>query len=93
MFRRLTSRLIQLDLYTKPDCCLCDKLKFILNGISANTGIEIKLREIDITKDQNLMDQYEFTIPVLKHGETIISEGMINSVGIREALEKRNKDQ
>jgi glutaredoxin len=54
---------IQVVLYTKPGCGLCDKMKSEMK----NAGIEklFSLDEVNIEEDAELFARYRYEIPVL----------------------------
>ena len=54
---------IEIELLTRPDCHLCDEMKQALK--EATTGLNIDLREIDISEDPALAKRYGENIPVL----------------------------
>ena len=56
---------IQLQLYTKSDCPLCDEAKEVLERVEAKMSF-IAIEEIDITQDLRLFTKYKHLIPVLK---------------------------
>lgn len=51
-------------LYSKPGCCLCDQAK------QALVDAHIDFREVDITSDPGLMEEFGIFIPVVEVGET-----------------------
>ena len=55
---------IKLQLFTKPDCPLCDKAKAVLEKLALDTSIEVE--EINITTSIGLFAKYKNTIPVLE---------------------------
>ena len=56
---------LQLKLYTKSDCPLCDKAKYALKIIEAKLQF-IAIEEIDITNNLGLFSKYKLLIPVLE---------------------------
>jgi len=54
---------IELELMTRPGCHLCEEMKEALS--QAARGLEIRLREIDISQDSELESRYGDDIPVL----------------------------
>ena len=60
--------MIDVTLYTKDNCSLCDKVKEQLSELASH--YPHTLHEVDITLDQQLFTQYRFTIPVVTIGET-----------------------
>ena len=53
----------QLTLYSKPGCHLCDDAKREIQAFAKEC--ELKLDEVDISKDNALWDKYCYDIPVL----------------------------
>jgi glutaredoxin len=51
------------ELYGKPDCCLCDEAKRVLRRVQHEVPFE--LREIDISGDAALERAYGEQIPVV----------------------------
>lgn len=58
-----SSRKPRVEIYSKPDCHLCDEAKVILQRVRRQRPFE--MFEIDITKDQQLYDEYKEQIPVI----------------------------
>lgn len=56
-------RSIALDLLTRPGCHLCDEMKQAV--AEAARGLEIRLREVDISQDPELESRYGQDVPVL----------------------------
>lgn len=54
---------IQLVLYTRRDCCLCDEMKGVLKLVSR--AYPVDLDEVDIDRDPNLRDRFDQEVPVL----------------------------
>jgi len=52
-----------LTLYSKPGCHLCDDAKREIESFAKEC--ELKLDEVDISKDKVLWDKYCYDIPVL----------------------------
>jgi glutaredoxin len=58
-------------LYSKPGCCLCDHAK------QALVDSHIDFREVDITSDPGLMEEFGIFIPVVEvGGATAFQAGM-----------------
>ncbi len=49
----------RVTLYTKPSCSLCTKAKVLL------LQAKLKFTEINVLEDADLMERYQFEIPVL----------------------------
>ena len=54
---------VQIVLYTKPGCGLCDKMKTEMK--SAGVDNLYTLEEVNIEKDSELFARYRYEIPVL----------------------------
>ena len=55
---------VTFQLYTKPDCPLCDEAKDALKKVAEASPIQIE--EIDITSNLGLFTKYKNLIPVLE---------------------------
>jgi hypothetical protein len=70
--------MINVILYSRPGCHLCDEMKAVVNRVARQTPIA--LEEIDITTDPALENRYGTEIPVLmvdgkKAAKYRVSEG------------------
>jgi glutaredoxin len=54
---------IELQLFTRPGCHLCDEMKAAIED--AARGLDVRLREVDISDDPELESRYGNDIPVL----------------------------
>jgi farnesyl-diphosphate farnesyltransferase len=61
------ARELELTLYSKPDCHLCEEMERALEN--AARGMPVRLRRVDITTDPSLEKLYAMDIPLLTHGE------------------------
>lgn len=55
--------MIELRLYTRPGCHLCDEMKAAIER--AASGLEVRLVEIDVETDPVLESRYGNDVPVL----------------------------
>ncbi len=55
------SKKIKVEIYSKPDCHLCDEAKSVL--LAAQKKFFFNLIEVDITTDKILVEEYEEQIP------------------------------
>ncbi|MGM9987725.1 MAG: glutaredoxin family protein [Bacillaceae bacterium] len=67
---------MQVMLYGKKDCCLCEDAKFILNEISRIYPLVIT--EIDIYTDEVLIEKYGIMIPVIVIEGEEVASGLIH---------------
>lgn len=56
--------MVQVMLYMKKECALCDEILDLLKILEADYPIEIE--EIDIYQDDALLEKYHVDIPVVK---------------------------
>ena len=80
---------IQINLYTRTVCPLCDKAKKQLMELASEFQIEI--HEIDIYKDDNLLEKYQLMIPVIEIDGEEVDYGMINKETVRSFLMTKYK--
>ncbi|MCA9929315.1 MAG: glutaredoxin family protein [Anaerolineales bacterium] len=66
--------MIEITLYTKEGCHLCDHVKVDLETLkAAHPHFNYRLHEIDITQNDDLFKRYRYTIPVLKIGSKTLT--------------------
>ena len=61
----MNTKPLELQLYTKPDCPLCDEVKSELQTITSKLSFLV-IDEIDISKNLGLFTKYKLLIPVLE---------------------------
>jgi len=71
-------------MYSKENCSLCTKAKKVIEELSEEYPIE--LHEIDIYKDDQLLEKYQIMIPVIEIGRTEVEYGIIHKETIQEYL-------
>ena len=76
-------------MYSKENCSLCEKAKEILDEISQEIPLEIK--EVDIYKDDKLLEKYQIMIPVVEIDNEEIEYGIIHKDVIRKRLLEKIK--
>jgi glutaredoxin len=54
---------MNVEIYSKPDCPLCDEAKHVL--LTVQRRVPFQLTEIDIESDPDLFDRYKYDIPVI----------------------------
>ena len=81
--------MIELCLYGRRGCHLCDDLRQALLEFQPGDGIShgFRLREIDIDTDPELRARYGLLIPVLCLGEQEICHFQLNPAALKQALE------
>jgi hypothetical protein len=54
---------VRLTLITRHDCCLCDDMKAIVEGVVAESGAQLEIRDVDA--DPGLLARFSDEVPVL----------------------------
>jgi len=75
---------VEVTLYTREGCHLCDKAKAAIGEAESLYGLTIDLREIDIDDDDELYARFTNDVPVIYVAGT---EAFRHSVGPRELAE------
>ena len=81
--------MINVTLYTKEGCGLCEEVKQELAHLQA--AYPHQLTEVDITSDPALFARYRYTIPVIRVGE-IELQAPITAVHLKAALVSASSD-
>jgi glutaredoxin len=71
-------------MYTKIGCPLCEKAKRVL--IELQEERSFNLQEIDIYQDDSLLEKYQLMIPVVAIDGEEVAFGQIQKVEIRKRL-------
>ena len=56
---------MQLTIYSRPGCHLCDEMKAIVTRVTASSAGAVRIDEVDISTDPQLEERYGLEIPVL----------------------------
>lgn len=75
---------MQLTLYSKPGCHLCEDLRRLLDELQPDYGFAIE--EVDISADEELFARYRYEIPVLLREGRQIARGRITERDLVAAL-------
>ncbi|TYR80070.1 glutaredoxin family protein [Priestia megaterium] len=75
---------MQVMMYTKQNCPLCDQAKDILVSLQAEIGF--RLIERDIYENDTLLEKFQLMIPVLEIDDEPIMYGKIQREEIRKRL-------
>lgn len=67
---------MNLTLFSKPGCHLCEEMRVLLDELQPEYGFAID--EIDITQDDELFARYRYEIPVLLKDGREIARGRIS---------------
>lgn len=81
---------LELTLYTRPGCHLCDEAKLQIAPLLAEFGA--RLREVNIDSDPRLRELYNFDVPVIFLADRKIAKHRIDpSAFRRQLLEARRR--
>ena len=77
---------LDVTLYTRPGCHLCEEAKKKMAPLSANAGA--RLREVNIDADPVLRARYDFDVPVVLLGTRKIAKHRVDIEQFRRQLEE-----
>ena len=66
---------IEVTLYTKKQCPLCEKAESALEAVKKKVPLSIS--SVDIYEDEALLEQYHIRIPVVEANGEVIAEGIV----------------
>lgn len=92
MFKRSSLRHIRIDVLSRPDCSLCHKAEFAIRRLITNMKLSptrFQINNVNIEQDQELMDEFQLSIPVVQIDGKTVSEGRIDIPLIRACLEEK----
>ncbi|RBW71618.1 glutaredoxin family protein [Bacillus taeanensis] len=75
---------MEVILYSKENCSLCEQAKGVLHKI--NKEIPLSIKEVDIYKDDALLEEYQIRIPVIVRNDEVLDEGIISENTVRKRL-------
>jgi len=75
---------LEVTLFTRPGCHLCDEAKSQIVPILAEFGAQ--LREINIDADPNLREQFNFDVPVIFVGDRKVAKHRVDPRQFRHQL-------
>lgn len=77
-------------MYSKENCSLCVKAKKIIDEL--NEEYPLELQEVDIYKDDELLEKYQIMIPVIEIDGNEVEFGIIHKEVIEEYLSENYKN-
>lgn len=80
---------MNVTLYTKENCPLCDDAEEALRALEKTWSLTIEKR--DIYKDDYLLEQYQLRIPVVTVNDEVIAEGIVTQHELEAAFKKMTK--
>ncbi|MBU8906702.1 glutaredoxin family protein [Desertibacillus haloalkaliphilus] len=75
---------MKITYYSKENCSLCDKGLAVL--VEINKEIPLEITEVDIYKDDTLLEKYQIMIPVVSVDGEDIDYGILSKEKIRKRL-------
>jgi len=87
--RLRTAGALEITLYTRPGCHLCEEAKAAIEPLVEEFGAH--LREVNIDEDRDLTDRYGWDIPVLFVGTRKVAKHRVNLEQFRRCLEEARK--
>ena len=76
--------------YSKEHCSICDKGLQVVHSLKKE--FELTIEYVDIYKDDHLLEQYMWRIPVVSFEGQVIDEGILSESKIRTLLNETKKD-
>jgi glutaredoxin len=80
--------MVQLTLYSRTGCHLCDEMKAVVGRLAET--IPIELQQVDISDDPELERQYGLEIPVLLVGGVKAAKYRISEEELRRIVQGRS---
>jgi len=77
---------VQVTLYTRPGCHLCEEAKAVIAPLVAEFGAV--LREVNIEEDRELSERYGWDIPVVFVGERKAAKHRVDARQFRRQLKE-----
>lgn len=78
--------MINVTLYTKQNCPLCDEAEAALQALKQKWQLTIE--KVDIYEDDSLLELYQLRIPVVKVDDKVLVEGIVTIDNLNEAFEQ-----
>jgi glutaredoxin len=79
-------RRVDVVLYGRPGCHLCDEARGAIAEIAAGGPWDVRLREVDIERDDDLFRRYLERIPVVAVDGEVVSELIPDRSALRERI-------
>ena len=80
---------LDVTLYTRPGCHLCDEAKQQITPLLRRTGA--RLREVNIDEDSTLHERYNVDVPVIFLGARKVAKHRVDLEQFRRQLEEARK--
>jgi len=83
-----TGNSIRVTIYSKDECCLCDKAKAIVEKVARDYPLEIEM--FDITGDREIFEKYKYLIPVIAINGEVKFISKVSELWLRRELANYN---
>ncbi len=81
--------MVNITIYSKNDCHLCDVAKEAL--LKIQTELPFSLTEIDIEKDRTAFEKYKYLIPVIEIDGVIAFNYRIDEAELKKLLRQKSQ--
>jgi len=78
---------LQLRIYSKPDCHLCDEAKAVLLKVAQE--FDVSIEEINIETDPDAYQKFRYDIPVIFLDDVKLFKHRVDADQLRRALRTR----
>ncbi len=85
-FRTLHNPLIELKLYTKSNCHLCDVMKNVILKVKPDFDLNLEL--VDIETEEVLYEMYKQSIPALTINGKLFAKYRLDETSLRNKLNR-----
>jgi len=75
---------LEVTLYTRPGCHLCEEAKSLIEPLLAEFGA--RLREVNIDTDPELQERYNVDVPVIFLGSRKVAKHRVDPVQFKRLL-------
>ena len=84
-----TAAELEVKLYTRPGCHLCEEAKAVIEPLLAEFGAT--LSEVNIDEDRELTERFGWDIPVIFIGERKVAKHRVDAGQFRRQLEEQQR--
>jgi glutaredoxin len=87
LVRRPKPALIPVTIYSREECCCCDKAKAVVESFSHKFGLSIQI--VDIDPNPELVAKFGLSVPVVEIDGKVRFKGVVNPVLLKRLLNAR----
>ena len=85
LIRRPKPAPIEVTIYSRQECCCCDKAKVVVESFRRNFGLKIQI--VDIDSDTELVAKFGLSVPVVEIDGKIRFKGVVNPILLKRLLD------